>query len=110
MLLHLIDGTSEDVAADYATVRTELQAYGAGLAEKIEIVGLNKCDSLQPESVEQKVRAIAKVTEAPVFALSGVSGRGVDAVIRDLLRIIRDRKAVEVPVEDEVQVSASWTP
>ena len=39
VLLHLIDGTAEDVGAAYKTVRQELEAYGGGLAEKAEIVG-----------------------------------------------------------------------
>lgn len=110
VLLHLIDGTSEDVAADYATVRTELSAYGAGLADKTEIVGLNKCDSLRPEDVEEKAQALTAATDAPVLALSGVSGRGVEVVLRDLLKIIRARKASETVPEAEVQASTGWTP
>ena len=46
VLLHLIDGTEEDVAGAYRTVRDEIIAYGAGLEEKTEIVSLNKCDAL----------------------------------------------------------------
>ncbi len=110
VLLHLVDGTSEDVAVDYATVRTELQAYGAGLSDKIEIVGLNKCDSLQPAVIEEKMAALSAATEAPVFALSGVSGRGVEKVLRELLRIIRDRKPADLPMDEEVQASGAWTP
>lgn len=118
VLLHLVDGTSADVAADYETVRTELAAYGGGLSEKTEIVGLNKCDSLQPETVEEKMQALGAVTEAPVFALSGVSGRGVSVLLRDLLRIIRARKgdemaAAAVKADDaapKVEASESWTP
>ena len=34
LLLHLVDGTAEDVIADYRTVRRELAAYGQGLADK----------------------------------------------------------------------------
>ena len=110
VLLHLIDGASEDVAADYDTVRTELQAYGAGLSEKIEIVGLNKCDSLQASVIEEKTASLALVTEAPVLALSGVSGRGVGKVLRKLLRIIRDRKEADMPVPAETPASGGWAP
>src|SRR3546814_7880801 len=34
VLLHLVDGTAEDVAGAYRTVRRELEAYGGGLPEK----------------------------------------------------------------------------
>ena len=44
VLLHLVDGTQEDVAQAYKTVVGELAAYGGGLAEKNVIVALNKID------------------------------------------------------------------
>ena len=108
VLLHLIDGTSEDVAADYRTVRAELVAYGAGLPEKTEIVGLNKIDALRPEDVSEKLDALAAATDAPVLALSGVSGRGVDAALRALLQIIHVTRAAATPVAAES--SGGWTP
>src|ERR1044071_5888585 len=44
LLLHLVDANVEDVAEAYRTVRGELDAYGAGLEDKIELIALNKCD------------------------------------------------------------------
>ena len=46
VLLHLVDGTRGDAGAAYKTVRAELSAYGHGLADKPEIVALNKADAL----------------------------------------------------------------
>ncbi len=48
VLLHLIDGAAGDVVAAWRTVREELASYGAGLAEKPEIVALNKTDAMTP--------------------------------------------------------------
>ena len=45
-LLHLVDGTQDDVAGAYSTVRGELKAYGGNLARKKEIVALNKTDAM----------------------------------------------------------------
>ncbi|MEO0865481.1 MAG: GTPase ObgE, partial [Pseudomonadota bacterium] len=45
-LLHLIDGTGEDVAADWQTIITELEAYGGALADKPRLTVLNKIDAL----------------------------------------------------------------
>src|SRR4029453_947335 len=42
VLIHLIDGTQEDVAGAYRTIRAELAAYSSVLAAKPEIVALNK--------------------------------------------------------------------
>src|SRR5690242_6868968 len=60
-LLHLVDGTQDDVAAAYRTVRAELRAYGGNLARKKEIVALNKIDALSPEEIEAKQAALARV-------------------------------------------------
>ena len=44
-LLHLVDGTQDDVVDAYKTVRAELKAYGGALARKKELVALNKTDA-----------------------------------------------------------------
>src|SRR5438874_8200574 len=79
VVLHLVDGTEDDVAANYRMIREELAAYGHGIAGKPQIIGLNKIDALAPDEVSKKrrtlVRAAGKGT--PVFPLSGVSGAGV---------------------------------
>ncbi|MBF0304817.1 MAG: GTPase ObgE [Alphaproteobacteria bacterium] len=85
VLLHLVDGTGEDVAADYLVVREELRQYGAGLDEKPEIVALNKCDSLTPEMIAEKMAALAEVAGAPPMPLSGVAGIGLVDVLHALL-------------------------
>jgi GTP-binding protein len=83
VVLHLIDGTEADVVASYRTIREELRAYGHGLADKPEIVGLNKIDALDPAEAARKCRALARAARkgARVLPLSGVSGQGVDAVL-----------------------------
>src|SRR5262249_7906646 len=53
VLLHLVDGTAEDVAGAYRTVRAELTEYGAGLTDKPEIVALNKIDALTKEVIAE---------------------------------------------------------
>ena len=51
VLLHLVDGTGEDIEGAYRTVRTELREYGHGLDQKVEIVVLNKCDAIGAEEL-----------------------------------------------------------
>ncbi|MCC7273017.1 MAG: GTPase ObgE [Alphaproteobacteria bacterium] len=82
VVLHLVDGTQDDVAAAFRTVRRELKAYGHGLAEKPQIVGLNKIDALSPEELKKKRQALARTAQRPVMALSGVTGTGVREVLR----------------------------
>jgi GTP-binding protein len=77
VLLHLVDATSDDVAAAYRTVRAELKAYGAGLAKKKEIVALSKCDALGEDAIAAKAEALKAVARRKPLILSAVSGRGV---------------------------------
>ncbi len=81
VLLHLIDGTEEDVVANYKTIRKELKAYGAGLSRKAEIVALNKCDALDKDEIKKKVAALKKVTKKPVHVISAVAHTGVKEVL-----------------------------
>ncbi len=96
VLLHLVDGTQEDVVAAYRTIRAELKAYGAGLARKPEVVGLNKIDALTPEAVEAKVKALRRVArKGPVLALSGAAGENVRGVLDALWTRIADARAAD---------------
>ena len=94
VLLHLIDGTEEDVAEAYRIVRGELTSYGGGLDEKIEIVCLNKCDALMPEEIEEKMAALkAAAKGARVMPLSGAAGIGLKDVLFALLAHIKESRA-----------------
>lgn len=86
-LVHLVDGTEEDVAGAYRTVRGELVAYGHGLAEKREIVCLNKIDALDASAAKKRLAALSTASGKPARAISGVSGAGLPALLRDLMNI-----------------------
>ena len=99
-ILHLIDGTQDDVTGAYKTIRAELEAYGHGIAEKPEIIGLNKADALDAEAIKKKRAALQRAARrrspgAKVMALSGVSGAGVPEVLRALAEHVRARRASE---------------
>jgi GTPase len=93
-ILHLVDGTREDVAEAYRTIREELRRYGHGLADKPEIVGLNKSDAIDPATVERKRQALARAAgkRVPVRLLSGATGAGVDAVVAALFAAIGEAR------------------
>ncbi|MHA6288076.1 GTPase ObgE [Maricaulis sp. CAU 1757] len=76
-LIHLVDGTQDDPAEAYRTVRGELEAYGGGLEDKPEIVALNKTDAMSPDDIEAKAAELEAACGQSVMRLSGVSGDGV---------------------------------
>jgi GTP-binding protein len=85
-LLHLVDGTQDDVAAAYKTVRGELKAYGGNLVRKKEIVALNKTDAMTEEDIEAKRAKLSKACRKSVYVISGVAGHGVQPLLHDLMK------------------------
>ncbi len=107
VLLHLVDGTSEDVAGDYATIIHELEAYGDDLADKPRVTALNKIDALDDEERAARLAELEAASGGPVFAMSGVSREGVDEVLRMVRRRILGARQAEAASEQAVE---SWTP
>jgi GTP-binding protein len=106
-LVHLIDGTNDDPAGAYKTVRHEIEAYGAGLAEKPEIVALNKIDALTAANADEKRAALTASIGKDVRLVSGVSGAGVRDLVNEIAAMLRARRAAECRRETE---SGGWAP
>ena len=101
VLLHLIDGTAEDVVADYTAIIGELEAYGGGLAEKPRVTVLNKIDALDEDERTEKRAALERASGGKVLLMSGATHEGTTDVLRELRRNIdanrlRARKSQEV--------------
>ena len=107
VVLHMIDGTESAIVKAYRTIRRELELYGQGLAEKPEIIGLNKIDALTPAEVKKKVAALEKASGAKVFPLSGATGDGVTAVLRDMRKRIGIAARTQ---ENAAEPAAPWRP
>jgi GTPase len=88
VLLHLVDGTSDDVGAAYQTVRRELEAYGHGLVAKPEIVALSKADALTAEEIRAQAARLDRAAKKAPLVLSAHSGEGVAPALRRLLAVI----------------------
>jgi GTP-binding protein len=85
VLLHIIDSTQDDLDKAYFTIRKELESYGNGLAEKDEIVVINKTDALGPELSADQAQALEKAIGKKVWQISSVSGDGIRPVLFALL-------------------------
>ena len=110
VLLHLVDGTQEDLADAYRAIRGELAAYGHGLADKPELVALNKADALAPEAVEEKRAALAAAAGKEVFTLSGATGQGVPEGLRRLRSEIASSRAETASVSEAAEVTEVYEP
>jgi len=89
VILHLVDGTVEDVVGHWRTIRRELEAYGHGLTDKREIIGLNKADAVPPEELAKKRQKLKRASKGEVLVLSGATGKGVPEMLSALLGVIK---------------------
>jgi GTPase len=90
VLLHLIDATQEDPIAAYHTIQSELEAYGRGLADRPQIVALNKVDALtsDPEGLDSLAEELRSLTDAPVFTISAVARIGLEPLLQTLWQML----------------------
>jgi len=101
ILLHLVDGTQEEVGEAYKTIRRELKAYSAELSQTPELVALSKCDALSDEEIKEKSQALKKASRKKVWPISAVSGQGVQEVLREMLKVIEAKRQENAAPERE---------
>ena len=94
VLIHLLDGASDDPLNAFATINRELAEYSPLLATKPQIVAFNKMDLPDAQAQWQRVQKKLAKQNVDAFAISGATGQGV----RELLRAVADRLA-DIPRE-----------
>jgi GTP-binding protein len=116
VLAHLLDvGTAaalglEPLAplADWETIRAELAAYAAALAERTEIVVLNKLDLIAEGEREARVAPLEAALRArgrTVLRASGATGEGLDALRLALVHAIEAADAATTAVDDAAETA-----
>ena len=105
VLLHLIDGTSDDVVEDYHTIINELEQYGGELAHKPRVTALNKIDALDDVEQAEKHNALEQASGGKVLQISGVAREGLTEVLRAVRAQIITRDKAEAEPEE-----TGWRP
>ncbi len=96
VLVHLVDGTVENVGEEYLRVAKELAAYPGALDNKPIVPVLNKIDIPEVrEQLAEKMAELEKASGQPPSKLSGVTGEGLDELL--------DRVLPLIPVADEAE-------
>ncbi|WP_026608047.1 GTPase ObgE [Methylocapsa acidiphila] len=107
VLLHLVDAGTEHAGKAYKTVRRELESYGAGLADKPEIVALSKIDSVDPETLKAQVLRLKRAAKRTPLRLSAATGANMRETLRALLAVIDEAKEAQ---KSEASLAAEWRP
>ena len=115
ILLHLIDATGDDPVAAWKTVTKELESYGGGLAEKPQILALNKADLLDDELMESIADDLRAAGATDILEISGATGQGMDEALNKILNAIGDNSSIEtkdLPAgdADDAEDARDWSP
>lgn len=74
-LAHVLSLDSDDLVADYTTIRGELEKYGKGLSEKDEIIILSKSDIIEPEDLKKKLKSLAKILKSKTYFITSIEDK-----------------------------------
>ena len=107
VLIHLVDGTQEDVAGAWRTVRHELEAYGDGLEDKPELLALNKIDALDDDTIAAKAAELEAAAGVKVRRVSGFAKIGVTELLREAYALVQQRKGEAAA---EAAAPEDWQP
>ncbi len=107
LLLHLIDGSAEDPLDAWQIVRGELDSYGAGLADKPEVIALTKSDLIDSKQRSKVLKALEKKSGARVFPISAPLEEGMEPLLDAVIERL-GAAAQEAPLEPADE--RSWSP
>jgi GTP-binding protein len=106
LLLHLVDGSADDPLGAWRIVRGELGGYGAGLAEKPEVIALTKADLLDDKQRGKLVKALEKATGARVYPISAPLEEGMEPLLDAIIERLGRREDAPGALADE----GDWSP
>lgn len=101
VILHLVDGMSEDPVGDYTLIQAELREYGEGIEEKPQRVAVNKIDMEEVRERMHEIRAAFETAGVQVDFISGAALEGVTEVVNELGRMVEERRRDTLVAEEE---------
>ncbi|MFH0914168.1 MAG: GTPase ObgE [Chloroflexota bacterium] len=99
VLVHLIDGSSPSPVEDWAKVNQELALFDPGLAQKKQVVAINKIDLPEVRARMAELREAFAGVAAPVYFISAQTGEGTRELAGAVVKILGElpRRAEEAP-------------
>ena len=111
VLVHVVDAAStegRDPVEDIKTIMNELKSYDESLLERPQLIAANKIDAIYDEENSQIERIKEAFPDIKVFPISGVSGKGIQELLYELVNILStiDRTVKVFEKEFEVDYSS----
>lgn len=88
VLVHLLNGTSEDPLADYNQINVELALYDERLGKRPQIVALNKMDLPDVQARWPQIKAGLEARGVKPMAISAATRKNVDELVQQMFRMV----------------------
>jgi GTP-binding protein len=102
VLIHLLDGMAEDPLLDLAQINSELALFDPDLAQKPQVVALNKIDLDDVQARWPEIAAQLKARGYEPFAISAVAGTNVRKLLYRAAQLLEQApeqpELIEIPV------------
>ncbi len=107
LLIHIVDaaGTEgRDPLDDYRQINEELRLYQPQLAERPQLVALNKMDLIEARDNLPRLQRALPVDKSDIFPISAATGEGIQLLLRRTAELLRElpNPLAELPPSDEV--------
>lgn len=100
MLIHLLDGAAEDPLQDLDDINEELRLFNPRLADKPQLVVLNKMDLPQARELWPPIKEEMETRGIPVCSISAATGSGVRQMLFLVLQLLDGLPREEVAPEE----------
>jgi len=105
VLIHLLNGLSPDPVGDYQAINQELRLFNPALAEKPQVVALNKLDLPEVQAIWPAVAdRLADLGVIEPLAISAATGEGGPALLRRVAALLAELPTPTEPVVPEAAV------
>lgn len=110
LLIHLLDASGSegrDPLSDFKKINYELEKYNQKLAQRVQIVALNKVDLVPDQEEVAVLKSELEALGYEVFVISAVTGEGINELLSRTIQLLDDIGEVEPifdlePVEETV--------
>jgi len=99
VLIHLLDGLSTDPLADFDVINAELAAFGHGLADKPQLVALNKMDMPDVRTHWPELKAAFKARGQTAISVSALAREGTRELLYRAAQMLSELPEVVQPQE-----------
>jgi GTP-binding protein len=107
LLLHLVDAAGEDPVEAWRVVRGELESYGAGLANKAEVIALSRADLVDEERLRELKRELERETGQTPYPISAPLGEGIEPLLDAMIERTGSKAVAREEAESEER---PWSP